>query len=106
MSWEDEMRANMYARNAFKANSDAEFNRLNQSSDQAVDFVKGIGNAIGDMLSSKPAPPPPPPPSGGNVAGKLLAGAALAGGAFLLSKLFGSDDTNGSNKVNSKTSKA
>ena len=97
MSWEDEMRANMYVQNAFKANSDAEFNRLNQSSDQAVDFVKGIGNAIGDVLSSKPAPPPPPP-SGGNIAGKLLAGAAIAGGAFLLSKSFGSSDDKQGNK--------
>ncbi|MBR1858676.1 MAG: hypothetical protein IJ797_04200 [Selenomonadaceae bacterium] len=38
--------------------------------------------------------------SSGNVAGKVLAGAALAGGAFLLSKLFGSNDDNKDKNTN------
>ena len=99
MSWEDKVRENLYLQHSLRANNEADFQRRIQAADETVDFLKDIGNAIGDALTSKPAPPPPPPQSsGGNIDGKVLAGAAVAGGAFLLSKLFGGDDDKQVNK--------
>ena len=100
MGWEDKARENLYLQNSLRANNEADFQRRMQAADETVDFLKDLGNAIGDALTSKPAAPPPPPQpsSGGNIAGKVLAGAAIAGGAFLLSKLFGSSDDKQVNK--------
>ena len=100
MGWEDKARENLYLQHSLRANNEEDLQRGIQAADETIDFLKDIGNAIGDALTSKPsAPPPPPQPSsGGNIAGKVLAGAAIAGGAFLLSKLFGSSDDKQVNK--------
>ena len=91
MSFEDEAREKMYLQNLILSKNEADFQRRMQNTDRTINFIKDVGNAIGNSLTSKPAPPP----SGGNIAGKVLAGAVIAGGAaiigggaYLLKKLF------------------
>lgn len=66
--------------------------RVNQRVDRAQEDFNKLGNAIGGFFNSSPPPPPPKTSSGGGGLGLLVAGAAVAGGAYLLSKVFGSDD--------------
>ena len=93
MSWQDEARANGYVRAALISNNDEELAQNMRNADKAVDMLDNMLSGIGRALT-EPSPPPPPPKtsSGGGGLGLLVAGAAVAGGAYLLSKVFGSDD--------------
>ena len=101
MSWQDEARSNGYVRAALISNNDAELEKNMRIADQAVDnadkILNGAANAVGNVISgigralTEPAPPPKTSSGGGGL-GLLVAGAAVAGGAYLLSKVFGSDD--------------
>ena len=102
MSWQDDMKANMYVQNALRANNDRELERGMQNADKAVDMIGNVVNGIGRALT-EPSPPPKTSSGGGGL-GLLVAGAAVAGGAYLLSKAFGSDDKKSSNSSSNGSS--
>lgn len=97
MSWQDEARANGYVRAALISNNDAELERNMRAADKAVDTLDDLISGIGRALT-EPTPQPKPQTSSVGSLGGLLALGALAGGAYLLGKVFGgSDDKKSSN---------
>ena len=88
MSWQDDARENAYFQAALNSNNDAKLARNMRAADKAVD--------------AEPTPPPKPQPSSGGSLGGLLALGALAGGAYLLGKVFGGSDDKQKNNSNSK----
>lgn len=107
MSWKDEMRANGYVQAAIKANNNAELERGMQAADDAVELIDNVANAVGnvvkDIFSSSETPPTPKTSSGSGGLGLLVAGAALAGGAYLLSKAFESSDEDKNSKSSNQS---
>ena len=105
MSWQDDARANGYVQATLNANNDRELEQGMQAVDKGIDMIGNVVNGIGRALT-EPSPPPKTS-SGGGLGGLLLVG-ALAGGAYFLSKAFGSDDkpksTNLPNNNSSKQS--
>ena len=91
MSWQDEARANGYVHAALNSNNDAELARNMRAADKAVDTVDDLISGIGRALT-EPTPQAKPQTSSGGGLGLLVAGAALAGGAYLLGKVFGGSD--------------
>lgn len=91
MSWQDEARANGYVRAALISNNDEELAQNMRNADKAVDMVDDLISGIGRALT-EPTPQPKPQTSSGGSLGGLLALGALAGGAYLLNKAFGSSD--------------
>lgn len=105
MSWQDEARANGYVHAALNSNNDAELARNMRAADKAVDTVDDLISGIGRALT-EPTPQAKPQTSSGGGLGLLVAGAALAGGAYLLGKVFGvSDDKQKSTKKTSNNSR-
>ena len=94
MSWQDDARENAYFQAVLNA-------RNMRAADKAVDTVDDLISEIGRALA-EPTPPPKPQPSSGGSLGGLLALGALAGGAYLLSKVFGDSD----NKTDKSTNQA
>lgn len=99
MSWQDDARANGYVQAGLRANNDRELQQGIQAADNAVEFLDGAANAVGNVVKgifSSPEPPPPPKSSGNPALGLLALG--VLGGLYVYDKFFGGDDKTQQNK--------
>ena len=96
----DKMRARATSEDQLRRINNAQ-NLFNRRVEGAQNGFNAFGDAIGGIFDSSPAPKTKSSSGSGGL-GLLVAGAAIAGGAYLFKKFFGSNDKD-KNKTQQQT---